>query len=198
MSSLQRITLEKRLPSKLQAPGVGLSRQLGLKVPRSPHTSSHPNYTQGTPDINNCGGQSVDFLLDTRATFSVLTEAPGPLSSQSTTIMGLSGQAKCCYFSHPLSHNWDFVLYSHKFLITPVLSHPFWGGIYWTRSRPLFSQIWNLLFLIEQNVNHRVRADEKTVGWTQNAVPVFVLFHFNKTLLCKISWVIKPSFWSQS
>ena len=27
------------------------------------------------------GGQSVDFLLDTGATFSVLTEAPGPLSS---------------------------------------------------------------------------------------------------------------------
>ena len=27
------------------------------------------------------GGQSVDFLLDTGATFSVLTEAPGLLSS---------------------------------------------------------------------------------------------------------------------
>ena len=27
------------------------------------------------------GGQSIDFLLDTGATYSVLTEAPGPLSS---------------------------------------------------------------------------------------------------------------------
>ena len=37
------------------------------------------------------GGKSVDFLLDTGTTYSVLTEAPGPLSSRSTTIMGLSG-----------------------------------------------------------------------------------------------------------
>ena len=38
-------------------------------------------------------GQSVDFLLDTGANFSVLTEDPGPLSSGSTIVMGLSGQA---------------------------------------------------------------------------------------------------------
>ena len=37
------------------------------------------------------GGQSVDFLLDTGAAYSVFTEAPGPLSSQSASIMGLSG-----------------------------------------------------------------------------------------------------------
>ena len=33
------------------------------------------------------GGQSVDFLLDTGTTYSVLTEAPGPLSSWSASIM---------------------------------------------------------------------------------------------------------------
>ena len=37
------------------------------------------------------GGQSVNFLLDTGATYSMLTKAPGPLSSRSTSIMGLSG-----------------------------------------------------------------------------------------------------------
>ena len=37
------------------------------------------------------GKQSVDFLLDTGATYSVLTEAPGPASSRSASIMGLSG-----------------------------------------------------------------------------------------------------------
>ena len=57
-------------------------------------------------------GQSVNFLLDTGANFSVLTEAPGLLSFQSTTVMGLSGQAKCYYFSHPLSCNLDSVLFS--------------------------------------------------------------------------------------
>ena len=35
--------------------GVGFSRQSGLKVPRGPHTSSHPNYTWGIPGINNHG-----------------------------------------------------------------------------------------------------------------------------------------------
>ena len=67
--------------------GVGLWGWT-LKTIRTegPHTSSHPNYTWGTPGINNCGewGQSVNFLLDTGATYSVLTEAlahflPNPL-----------------------------------------------------------------------------------------------------------------------
>ena len=40
------------------------------------------------------GGQSVDFLLDTGATSSVLSEALCLLSSWSTTVMGLSGWAK--------------------------------------------------------------------------------------------------------
>ena len=40
------------------------------------------------------GGQSIDFLLDTGAIYSVLTEAPGPLSSRSSSIMWLSGRAK--------------------------------------------------------------------------------------------------------
>ena len=36
------------------------------------------------------GSQSINFRLDTEASFSVLTEAPGPLSSWSTTVMGQS------------------------------------------------------------------------------------------------------------
>ena len=65
--------------------GVGLRgrtlKTIRLKVPGGPHTSSRPNYTRGTPGISNCGGQSLDFLLDTGTTYSVLTEAPGLLSS---------------------------------------------------------------------------------------------------------------------
>ena len=73
------------------------------------------------------GGQSVDFLLDTGATYSVLTEAPGPLSSQSASIVGLSGQAKKYYFSCSLSCNWDSVLFSHEFLIVPESLSPLLG-----------------------------------------------------------------------
>ena len=60
-----------------------------------PHTSSSPNNTLETPGINyrwgGGVGQSVDFLLDMEATYSALTEVPDPLSSQSTSMMGLSG-----------------------------------------------------------------------------------------------------------
>ena len=49
-------------------------------------------------ELITVGGQFINFLLGTRATFSMLTEAPGPLSSQSASIMGLSGQAKIYYF----------------------------------------------------------------------------------------------------
>ena len=44
------------------------------------------------------GGQSVDILLDTGATYSMLTEALGPLSSWSASVMGLSGQVKRYFF----------------------------------------------------------------------------------------------------
>ena len=37
------------------------------------------------------GSQSVDFLFHNGATYSVLTEAPGPLSPQSSTVMEMSG-----------------------------------------------------------------------------------------------------------
>ena len=57
------------------------------------------------------GGESVDFLLDTEAIYSVLTEATGPLSPWFASIMGLSGWAKHYYFSRPLSCNQDSVLF---------------------------------------------------------------------------------------
>ena len=73
------------------------------------------------------GGQSVDLLLDTGATYSVLTVAHGPLSSLSASIVGLSGQAKRYYFSCSLSCNWDSVLFSHEFLIMPESPLPLLG-----------------------------------------------------------------------
>ena len=86
-------------------------RTIRTKCAQSLYTSSHPNNTWGTRLLVTVGGQSVNFLLDTGVTFSVLTEAPSPLSSQSTTGMGPSGWAKRCYFSHPFSCNWDSVLF---------------------------------------------------------------------------------------
>ena len=73
-------------------------------------------------------GQTIYFLLDTVATYSVLTEAPGPLSSWSASIVGLSGRAKRYYFSCSLSCNWNSVLFSHEFPIVPVSFIPLGEG----------------------------------------------------------------------
>ena len=105
------------------------------------------------------GGQSFDFLLDTGAAYSVFTEAPGPLSSRSASVMGLSGRAKRYYFSYSLSCNWDSVLFSHEFLIVPESPSPLLG-------RDILSKVHASVFmnmepflslpLVEQNVNPRV------------------------------------------
>ena len=104
----------------------------------------------------------------------MLTEAPGPLSSWSTTVTEQSDQAKCYYFSHPLSWNWDSVLFSNEFLTVPESPSPLLG-------RDILSKVQASVFInmepalyIEQNVNPKVWADGKTVGWTQNAVPVVI------------------------
>ena len=113
------------------------------------------------------GGQSIDLLLDTGATYSGFTEAPGPLSSWSTSIMGLSGWAKHYYFSFALSCNWDSVLFSQEFLIVPESPSPLLG-------RDILSKVHASVFmnmepslsltLVEQNVNPRVWADKEICG----------------------------------
>ena len=105
------------------------------------------------------GGKFINFLLDIGATYSVLTEAPGPLSFQSASIVGLSGQAKRYYFSCSLSCNWDSMLFSHEFLIVPESPLPLLG-------RDKLSKVHASVFmnmepslslpLIEENVNPRV------------------------------------------
>ena len=81
--------------------------------------------------------------------------------------MGLSGQAKTYYFSVSVSCDWDSVLFSHEFLIVPESPSPLLG-------RDILSKVYASVFmnmefslslpLIEQNVNPKVWADEKSVG----------------------------------
>ena len=93
------------------------------------------------------GGQPIDFLLDSGATYSVLSEAPGPLSSQPTSVKGLSGLAKRHYFSCSVSYKGDVVLFSHEFLIVPESPSPLMGKDILKKCMPLFSWIWSPPFL---------------------------------------------------
>ena len=115
-------------------------RTIRTEGAQGPHTTPHPNRPWGTLGINNCGGPISQFSFGHWGSF-LLSKAPGLLSFPFTTAMGLSGQAKCYYSSHTLSCNWDSVLFS-RVSNRASLPHPFWGGICWTRSRPLFSYIW--------------------------------------------------------
>ena len=154
-------------------PGVRLSRQAGLKVPRGPHTSSRPNYTWGTPGNNNCGDPICRFPFRYWGNLLCAYWSPWP-TSRSASIMGLSRRANRYYFSYSLSCNQDSVLFSHEFLIVPESPSPLLG-------RDILSKVQASVFInmepalyIEQNVNPKVWADGKTVGWTQNAVPVVI------------------------
>ena len=133
----------------------------------------------------------------------MLTEAPGPLSSQSASVMGLSGRAERYYFIVSVSCNWNPVLFSHKFPIEPESPSPLLG-------RDILSKVHVFVFmnmepslslpLIEQNVNPRVWADGKSVGRAQNAIPVVVklkdshLFPYEKQypLKSEVKKGIKP------
>ena len=93
-------------------PRGGISRQLGLKVPRGPHTSPYSKAEELHVLITVEGLSGPrQFSFGHWGNF-LLTKAPGLLSSWSTAIMRLSGQPKCYYFSHPLIWNWDSVLFS--------------------------------------------------------------------------------------
>ena len=67
-------------------------------------------------------------------------------------------------------------------------------------SRPLFSWIWNQLFLMEQTVNPSVWTDGKTVGWAQNAVPVVIKLNDPNLFSHQKQYSLKPEVneWTKS
>ena len=150
-------------------------------MPRGLHTSSHPNYTWRTLSIDNCGDQSADFLLDTGATYYMLTEAPGPLSPQSTSIMGLSRWSKSYDFSCLLSCNWDSVLFSQESLVAQSPPHPLGKGYSKHGSCLCFHEYGALSF----SPTNWTKCKSYNVVWWKNWVEhriLFLLLSNSKTL----------------
>ena len=133
-------------PQRRSSQGLDSQDNQDWRCSGGPHTSSCPNYTWGTSGISNCGGPIPRFPFGHWGNLIFAYRSSGPLSPQSTSIMGLSGQPKCYYFSCPLSGNWDSAVFTQVF-DRASFPHPFWGGIYWERSMPLFSRIWSPSFL---------------------------------------------------
>ena len=67
----------------------------------------------------NVAGRSENFLVDTRATYSVLTSYSGAFSSQTRTIVGATGKTITKRFTQALLCCWDGQIFSHLFLVVP-------------------------------------------------------------------------------
>ena len=103
--------------------------------------------------------------------------------------------SKTVLFQLSLSCNWDSVLFSHKFLILPESPSPLLG-------RDILSKVHASVFmnmepslslpLVEQNVNPRIWADGKPVGWAQNAIPVVVKIKDPHLFPHKKQYPLKP------
>ncbi|KAK4812345.1 hypothetical protein QYF61_017122 [Mycteria americana] len=69
----------------------------------------------------------VEFLIDTGATFSVLTQTLLPVSKQTVNIVGATGQVERAFFLRPLKFKIGKSVGIHKFLYLPEAPRPLLG-----------------------------------------------------------------------
>ena len=72
-------------------------------------------------------GSSENFLVDTGATYSVLTSYSGDFSSQTCTILGSTGKTITERFTGAFLCSWDAQIFPHQFLVVPECPTPFLG-----------------------------------------------------------------------
>ena len=72
-------------------------------------------------------GRSENFLVDTGATYSVLTSYSRDFSSQTCTIWGATGKTITKRFTQALLCRWEGQIFSHQFLVVPEYSTPLLG-----------------------------------------------------------------------
>ena len=73
----------------------------------------------------NVAGRSQNFLVDTGATYSVLTSYCGVFSSQNCTILSATGKTIMKRFTQALLCCWDGQIFFHQFLMVPECPTPF-------------------------------------------------------------------------
>ena len=72
-------------------------------------------------------GRSENFLVDTGATYSILTSYSRALSFQTCTILGATGETITKRFTQALLCCWDGQIVSHQFLVVPECPTPLLG-----------------------------------------------------------------------
>ena len=72
-------------------------------------------------------GRSQNFLVDTGATYSILTSYSGVFSPQTCTILSATGKTIMKRFTRALLCCWDGQIFFHQFLVFPECSTPLLG-----------------------------------------------------------------------
>ena len=116
---------------------------LCLGDPRASRSSTKPSLTMAQQDWSgplqpahllleprvqlDVAGRPENFLVDTGATYSVLTSYSGAFSSQTCTILGAIGKTTTKRFTQALLCCWDGQIFSHQFLVVPECPTPLMG-----------------------------------------------------------------------
>ena len=72
-------------------------------------------------------GRPKNFLVNTRATYSVLPSYSGAFSSKICTILGATGKTVTKRFTQALLSCWEGQIFSHQFLVVPECPTPLLG-----------------------------------------------------------------------
>ena len=83
-------------------------------------------------------GKSIDFLVDTGATYSVLPSFRGTLCPSRVLVMGVNGQTFQPLETKPLNCQLDNCLFTHSFLVIPSCLTPLLGRDILTKFKTTF------------------------------------------------------------
>ena len=113
---------------KVKRQGFPHNGSTGLKCPLQPAHLSQIIITGLEPRVQlDVAGRSKNFLVDTGATYSVLTSYSGDFSSQTCTILGSTGKTITERFTGAFLCSWDAQIFPHQFLVVPECPTPFLG-----------------------------------------------------------------------
>ena len=95
------------------------STGLKRRPPASPPVTDN-DHRAGAKGATGLAGRSKNFLVDTGATYSVLTSYSVAFYSQTCTILGATGKTVTKRFTQALLCCWGGQISSHQFLVVPV------------------------------------------------------------------------------
>lgn len=139
--------------------------------------SHDSHYYAWIPVCFSTESQRFSFLLDTGTSFSILVSHPGPHSSDTMIVQRVTGWHTTTYFTPQLGCEWEWVMFSHAFLIilecsTPLLGRDVFSKLQASITINLGLQGPLCLPLLECDINPNVWPTNGKIGWAKSTVPV--------------------------